>query len=273
MRQGPLLKASKLSFSYGRRSVLRDIGLEVDEGEMVGLVGPNGTGKTTLLKIIGGALKPDKGAVHLCGVNSSSLRPRDRAKMVAVVSQNATTPPGFTVLDMVLMGRNPHLALVQWEGARDLEVCRRAMELTDTWDFANRLLASLSGGERQRVFVARALAQEAPLLLLDEPTANLDLAQQVAIMDLVRCLQMERDGAVLLAMHDLTLAARYCGRIVMVYNGQTFAQGTPQEVLTSENISVVYRAPVQVIPHPEEGTPVVLPLRRKGRDSSVDWKG
>ena len=263
MRQGLMLKAESLAFSYGQRPVLQGINLEVNEGEVTGLVGPNGVGKTTFLKIISGTLKPREGFAKIRGTSISSLQPRDRATVVAMVSQNSTTPPGFTALETVLMGRNPHLRLLQWEGPDDIEICRRVMELTNTWDFAHRLVSSLSGGERQRVFIARALAQEAPLLLLDEPTANLDLAHQTEIMEMMCSLQMKRGGAILAAIHDLTLAAQYCQRIVMISNGGIFAQGTPKQVLTPENVSTVYGAPVYVVPHPQGGTPVVLPLGRR----------
>ena len=183
---------------------------------------------------------------------------------MSVVPQNPQLPKGFSVLDLVLMGRNPHLKLLQFEGRRDLEVASRAMELTETSHLATRALDTLSGGERQRAVVAMALAQEAQVMLLDEPTSSLDLAHQTGVMDLVKGIHRERGGAVLIAMHDLTLAAQYCHRLVMLAEGRSFAEGPPRDVLTEDNVSRVYGAEVRVLPHPVGGTPVVLPVSGRG---------
>ena len=244
------LHTEDLHLCYGANPILRGIGLEVKQGEMLGLVGANGAGKTTFLRIISGILKPQRGLVYLGEVNIRQLRPKDRATRVAMVPQDPAVPQGFTALEVVLMGRNPHLGLLQWEGVGDLNVCRRAMELTSTWDFSDRLISSLSGGERQRVFIARALAQEAHLLLLDEPTANLDIQHQFQIMELVRGLA-HQGLTVFAAMHDLSLAARFCSRLILLHQGRVLADGTPLQVLTPENLeqafgvrALVYTDPV-----------------------------
>ena len=254
------LRTEDLYFSYGTTAILQGISLEVREGEMLGLVGPNGAGKTTLLRIISGTLKPQTGEVYLDGANLRQLRPRDRARRVAMVPQNPAVPQGFTALEVVLMGRNPHLGLLQWEGAEDLEVCRRVMELTSTWEFAHRLISTLSGGERQRVFIARALAQEARLLLLDEPTAHLDIGYQADILDTIENIRREARITVVAAMHDLTLAAQYCNRMAALHQGIIFALGRPEEVLTPEVVSVAFGAEVSITKHPVHQTPVVLPV-------------
>ena len=254
-----MLVVENIAFEYGARHVLSGVDLEVRDGEMVGLVGPNGSGKTTLLRLISGVIHPSHGSVSIDGSDLSKLNSSQRARLVSVVPQNPQLPLSFGVLDLVLLGRNPHLKLLQFEGGTDVEIAVRAMEETDTYDLADRRLETLSGGERQRAVVAMALAQEAPVLLLDEPTSNLDLAHQVTIMDLVAGVQSRRGGSVLIAMHDLTLAARYCGRIVMLAEGRTYAEGPPDAVLTRENISRVYGAEVFVFPHPKWGSPVVLP--------------
>ncbi len=259
MNHQVLLRTEEVQFSYGTNHVLQRISLEVEEGEILGLVGPNGAGKTTFLRIISGALKPHNGEVYLNGARLRQLQPKDRARIVAMVPQNPAVPQGFTALEVVLMGRNPHLGLLQWEGPKDLDVCRRVMDLTNTWDFAHRLLSTLSGGERQRVFIARALAQEAPLLLLDEPTAHLDIGYQSGVLDMIDGIRKEARITVITAMHDLTLAAQYCDRMAALHQGTIYSLGQPDEVLNTELMSVVFGANVSIISHPVHGTPVVLP--------------
>ncbi len=263
-----MLKAENIHFAYGGSPVLQGLDLEALDGDLVGVVGPNGTGKTTLLRLISGVLSPSQGRVYVCGKDLALLNAAERARLVSVVPQSPMLPLSFRVLDLVLMGRTPHLKLLQWEGPRDLEIARKTMEMTDIWSLANRDIGSLSGGEKQRALVALALTQEAPVMLLDEPTSSLDLAHQTGIMDLVRSVQRDRGGAVVVAMHDLTLAAQYCDRIVILSEGHCFAQGTPDAVLTRENISRVYGAEVFILPHPQGATPVVLPVsegqRRNG---------
>ena len=254
-----MLIVEGVSFSYKNRPVLRSLDLEVGEREMVGVVGPNGSGKTTLLWLITGVLRAEGGRILVSRSDIGALRASERARLVAIVPQDSALPDGFKALDLVLMGRNPHLKLLQWEGRRDLEIARRAMESTDTLHLAGRPLGALSGGERQRTVVATALAQEAPVLLLDEPTSSLDLSHQSGVMALVRRVQRQRGGAVLVAMHDLSLAAQYCDRLVMIAEGRAYTTGVPDEVLTEENISRVYGASVSVMRHPATGTPVVVP--------------
>ena len=253
------VEARNIGFSYGRLGILDDVSFEVGPGEIVGLVGPNGSGKTTLLRVAGGTLAPQKGEVHIYGQQLLSLSPKDRARQVAMVHQNPAVPPGLTALDVVLMGRNPHLGLLQWEGRRDLEICYRMMGLTKTGKYAHRRVSSLSGGELQRVFIARALAQETPVLVLDEPTAHLDITYQTSVLDIVEKVRSEIGVSVLIAMHDLTLAGQYCDRIIALHNRSIYASGMPEEVLTAEVISEVFGAPVSVFRHPAYNTLVVLP--------------
>ena len=256
----PPLKATGIRFSYGRHVILHHISLEIGPGEIVGLVGPNGSGKTTFLRLISGALTPQEGKVCIQGRALPLLHPRDRARLVAMVQQNPTVPTGLTALEVVTMGRNPYLGLLQWEGPKDMDVCQRVMELTDTWEFADRLVSSLSGGELQRVFIARALAQETPVLILDEPTAHLDISYQTNIFDMIEKIRRDTGMSVLLAMHDLTLAAQYCNRIAALYQGNIFALGRPAQVLTPDVVSKVFGAPVSIVEHPVHKTPVVLPI-------------
>ena len=269
--ESPTLALENIWFSYGSSAVLQGLDLKVAPGEMVGLVGPNGTGKSTLLNIASRTLKPQRGRVLLGDVDVQEMSPRQKASRVSMVPQSPAVPNGFSCLEVVLMGRNPHLGLLQWEGPRDVEIVRHAMELTGTAEFASRPIASLSGGERQRVFIARALSQEAPLLLLDEPTAHLDIGYQPAVLDLIQQVRTETGVSVLAAMHDISLAAQYCQRIAVLHQGAVYAVGTPEEVVTAEIVSQAFGAEVAISHHPIHGTPVVLPIGRSAR--KVDTVG
>jgi len=257
----PRLSVEELTVAYssGGRDIvaLRDVTLHLEAGEMLGLVGPNGSGKTTFIRAVTGAVKPVSGAVRVGAVDVTLVSQRDLALQIAVVPQDPVLPPAFAALECVLMGRTPHLRLLQNEGPRDLEAARRAMTATDTWQFADRLLGELSGGEKQRVVVARALAQETPVLLLDEPTAHLDIGHQASVLRLVRDAARNDGKAVLAVVHDLTLAAQYCDRLVMLRSGAVVASGTPTQVLEVALLREVYGAAVDVFPHPVTGRPVV----------------
>ncbi len=239
---------------------LRDVSLQVGVGEMLGLVGPNGSGKTTLIRAVTKVVSPVSGGVRLCGADVGSLSQVEVARRVAVVPQEPLLPEAFTALECVLMGRTPHLRLLENEGAGDFEAARQAMVRTDTWELAERPVGELSGGERQRVVVARALAQETPVLLLDEPTAHLDIGHQASVLGLMRALCREEGKAVLAVVHDLTLAAAYCDRLVMLGAGGTVAaEGSAGEILRPELLAEAYGARVEVFPHPRTGRPVVAP--------------
>ena len=252
-----MLEVRGIEFGYRNGRVLNGLSLEAGAGEIVGILGPNGAGKTTLFRIITGVLRPSRGDVLVNGTSLFEMKMNRRARMVAAVPQNAHLPTGFTVLDVVMMGRNPHLGLLQWEGRHDLEVAAEAMLQTDTTHLAHRSVTELSGGEQQRVVLATALAQEASVLLLDEPTSNLDLAQQAKSLSLVREVCRATQGAVLVSMHDLTLAAQYCDRLVLLKEGRAWAEGTPQEVLTPENIEAAYGVRAAVFLNPITGVPMV----------------
>jgi iron complex transport system ATP-binding protein len=261
--RSPLLAVDGVTVAYksgGRELVaLRDVSLALQAGEVVGLVGPNGSGKTTLIRAVTGVVRPGAGRVLVEGADITRLRQRELARLVAVVPQDPVLPPAFNSLSCVLMGRTPHLRLLQNEGASDLNAARRAMLATDTWRLAHRLLGELSGGERQRVVVARALAQETAVLLLDEPTAHLDLGHQAGVLGLMRQCARDDGKAVLAVVHDLTLAARYCDLLVMLQGGTVVASGAPADVLTTELLHEVYGVSVDVFPHPVTGRPVVAP--------------
>jgi len=253
-----MIVAESISYSYRDLPVLRGVDIEVKRGEILGIVGPNGAGKTTLLKILSGILKPTSGAVLINGTNIFSMENTKRAQVISVVPQNAQIPDEITVMDTVLVGRNPHLGIFQWESALDYKIAREALRLTGLEDLSARPVRELSGGERQRTIVAMALAQSCPVMLLDEPVTSLDLQHQYSIMDLVNQLVNDRVECAVVSIHDLSLAGQYCDRLVMLSDGMVLVEGCPKEVLTEENILMVYGINVSVIPHPQTGTPVVL---------------
>jgi len=240
-----LLEAQAVAFAVEAKRILNGVSVTSGAGEFIGLVGPNGAGKTTLIKCISGLLAHSQGTVHLDGRDLARMSPRDVAQVVAHLPQNTFVDFGFTSLEVVLMGRNPHLGPFQLEGARDYEVARAGMKFTDTEWLSDREINTLSGGERQRVLIARALAQEPRLLLLDEPTANLDIQHQLQVMDLVRSL-VDDGLAAVAAMHDLNMASAYCDRIYVMSEGQVVASGTPAEVMLPGLIRQVFGVGVTI---------------------------
>lgn len=252
-----MLKIENLSVSYNSRQILHDISLSVQSGEILALIGPNGAGKSTLIRAASGVI-PASGHVRTNGDDFHSLDPMRRARYMAVVPQAISLPPAFTVWETVLMGRTPHLGFLGQTSAADEQFARRALERVHADTLADRRVGELSGGESQRVLLARALCQSTPILLLDEPTAHLDLQYQVSLLELVRKLVHEDKLAVLIALHDLNLAARYADRVALMVAGKITALGSPREVLTPELISHAYCLPVDVVENPLSGGPLVL---------------
>jgi cobalamin transport system ATP-binding protein len=253
---------SGVTAGYGARTVLRDVALRVAPGEMVGLVGPNGSGKTTIVRVASRGLRPGSGSVRVMGSDPYALPPRMAARLVAVVPQDAAPVFAYTVLEFVLMGRSPHLS--PWGGGRpeDWVRAREAMTRTGVQHLAERTLQDLSGGERQRVVLAQALAQDAPVLLLDEPTTHLDLRHVLDVLTLVRGLTRSQGTAVLAVFHDLNLAAAYCDRICALADGRVVARGAPADVLTATLLREVFEVEADVLPSPATGLPVIVPSRR-----------
>ena len=251
------IRARDVWVSYGERVVLNGLDLSVEKGSFVALAGPNGVGKSTLLRLVSGVISPSRGKIEVAGQDILTLSTRERARLVSVVPQDPELPHGAPAIEVVLMGRNPHLGLLSWEGDSDVQTAVEAMRMTYTEDLLDRSVDELSGGERQRVAIAIALAQQTPFILLDEPTANLDLAYQPAIMELMRRL-VSSGKTILAAVHDLTLAAQFCDRVVLMSGGASLSTGTPEETLTEENIRAVYGADVRIMEHPETGKPVIV---------------
>ena len=256
----PALAFEAVEFRYARAPVLRGLSVEVRSGEFVGLLGPNGSGKTTLLRLITGAVRPQRGAVFVDGRPRDAVPRRALARRIALVPQQLEVAFDFTVEELVLLGRAPHVRWLRGETAADRAAARAAIAQTDVVDLAGRLFRSLSGGERQRVVLAMALAQEPRILLLDEPTNNLDIAHQAALFDLVRRLNREAGLTVLAAIHDLNLAALYCDRLLLLHHGVLVADGPPAAVLTEDRLARYYGARARVFPHPVTGRPQVALL-------------
>jgi len=236
-----LLNVDGIECRYGSVKILENISLTVKEGDFVGILGPNGSGKTTLLKSVSRTLKPYKGTILLDKTDIYSMKSVDLAKHMAIVPQESSIGFSFSALDIVLMGRNPHMKRFQMESEKDLSIVKKAMLRTNTWYLADRPINELSGGEKQRVVIARALAQEPKILLLDEPLTHLDMINQLEIMDLVKELCVKEGIIVLAVIHDLNLAARYCTSALLLKGATVFAAGTLDEVLTSENIKTVFQ--------------------------------
>lgn len=252
------LEVQSVRLGYGDNVVVRDLTFRVMPGEMVGLIGPNGSGKSTIIKALSRVISPSSGQIFLDGKDISQISRGDLARLIGVVPQMPLLPSAFTAFEIVLMGRNPHLGLFRYEGARDMAITWQAMGRTATQSLAKRRVGELSGGEIQRVVVARVLAQEPKSILLDEPTANLDISHQVEILDLIKNLCLENNLTVVVALHDLNLASQYCNRLILINNGRVHARGTPSEVINSKNIKEVYGAEGCVYAHPVNGLPAVL---------------
>jgi iron complex transport system ATP-binding protein len=252
------LRLDGITLSYGSRMVLKDINLEVQPGEIAGVIGPNGSGKSTLIRSIAKTIAPVSGRIFIDGYTIDRMSSSELARIVAVMSQNTKLPDLFTAFELVLMGRTPHLGLFRYESKNDMDIVKKAMDDTNTAHLAFRHVNELSGGEKQRILLARALAQEPSILLLDEPTANLDINNQVETLDLIRRLCRDQKLIVLIALHDLNLAAQYCDRLAILYGGAIYKQGTPEEVVNADIIKTVYGADVLVYPHPVNNLPATL---------------
>ncbi|MCJ7537524.1 MAG: ABC transporter ATP-binding protein [Anaerolineales bacterium] len=253
-----MLRIRSISVSYGEIEILHELSLDVNTGEVVSLIGPNGAGKTTMMRAISGVIPIQSGSVHVDDEDLSVTPIAERARLLAVVPQARKLPPEYTVQHAVLMGRTPYLGWLGNPSPGDIEKVQWAIDRTRLSELANRRVDELSGGEQQLVLVARALAQDAPVMLLDEPTAHLDLRHQATILDLVHSLARERGLAVLMSLHDLNLVSIFSDRIALLDDGNILAVGKPKEVINQQYLSKVYQVPLDIIPHPHRDIPIVL---------------
>lgn len=268
-----MLRLGNVDADYGVRRVLHQVSLELEAGEMIGVAGPNGAGKSTLVRLLSKVISPTGGEIWLDGVEYRRISRPALARQVAVVPQAPLLPPAFTAMDLVLLGRTPHLGLLARESNRDRRIAQDALEATQALHLAGRRLGELSGGERQRVVIARALAQQPRLLLLDEPTAFLDIGSQLAVLELVRNLNQTQAMTVLAVFHDLSLAAQYCDRMILFGEGRIRAAGSAETVLRPDLLRELYGVEVAILAHPRTGRPLVVPLGAASAESAFEPAG
>ena len=259
-----MLEARKISVNYDEREAVADVSLRADAGRMIAIIGPNGAGKSTVLRALNGSVRLSRGEVLLDERRIDSYARRAVARQIAVVAQEADLRFPVTVLEFVLGGRYAWSNAWGWETERDIEIARRVLRESALEDFADRLMNELSGGERQRVILARALATEAKIFLLDEPTANLDLAHQATMLALVRARCDRGDTAAVVVTHDVNLAAEFADRVVLMKEGRTIATGSPREALSPELLKRIFDLQVLVDTHPISGAPRITPVH--------DWR-
>lgn len=253
----PILKLHNIGFKYEDNEVLRGIDLDVNAGEILGILGPNGSGKSTLLRVMDGVLKPQGGEIFINGKSYDSFKRSLLAREVAMVAQEHHFRFTFSCIEVVLMGRFPHLKRLQFEDHTDFKIAVESLKATHALEFAERSIHDLSGGEKQRVLIARALAQEPRVILLDEPTSFLDLKFKREVFKLISSLSKEKKLGVAIVSHDIDLVAQYCSKIILLKNGTVYRTGDPEAVITSENIEDVYECPVLVDQNPLSGRPRV----------------
>ena len=255
-----LMKLENISFTYETLPVLRDLSISIWESNFIGLIGPNGSGKSTLLKIMGAILKPDSGSIQFKESLLSRINKKHFAQSVSWIPQDHPMVFPFKVSEIVLMGRHPYLSPLSFESEEDFEISRRAMETTMTYQFADRYFNEISGGEKQRVMIASALAQNPEMMLLDEPTAALDLKYQIQILSILKNLNAGHKMTLIMAMHDLNLASKFCNRLILLNEGQIVRDGTPEQVLEKNILEQVYGIEVDLVSNTIDGSIMVHPV-------------
>jgi len=252
------LSISNLSWSYSDKKILDQVTVDIKGSTFTGIIGPNGSGKTTMAKLVSKLLPVDKKTVYVDMEDLSSIKIKQLAKSMALVPQSSAINYDLTVYDVVALGRTPHLKRFQQESQSDHDLIQSVMEETDTWQYRDRLIHQLSGGERQRVIIARALAQEPQILILDEPVTYLDVHHQIQVMALIKSLAEKRKITIVTILHDLNHAIKYCDHVIMLQAGKIFDHGHPSQVMTQENIKSVYGIDVYMIEHPVTKQPMVI---------------
>src|SRR3989338_1545202 len=253
-----ILEFDKVFGGYGKEIVLEDISFNLNPGEFLGIIGPNGSGKSTLLRLMSRAILPARGKIRFKNRDMTDIKLRDLSREVAFVAQDTVINFSFTVWEIVLMGRIPHLGRLQFQTKKDFKFAEKSLSFTDSLHLKNKKIDHLSSGERQRIILAKALTQEPVLLFLDEPTSHLDIGHQVQILNLLKRLNRQTNLTIVMVLHDLNLASSYCGRLILLKEGKIFKDGTPDEVLTYQNIEAVYKTVVVVNKNPHSGKPYIV---------------
>lgn len=261
-----LIEAFGIKCGYEGREVLKGVTISLSPGELIGLLGPNGAGKSTLIKVLSKVLKPIAGTIYVEGEDIESLSFKEAAKRIGVVPQEISLDYKFTVYDVVMMGRNPYISRFKGETTLDREIVIESMKATNILEFADRSITELSGGEKQRVILARALAQQPKILLLDEPTSHLDISYQIEMLNLIKRLVKEKNIGALSAIHDPNLASQFCDKIILIKDGKIYDFGSPKDVLTSKNLKEVFNVDVIVKQHPIYDSIYILPLAKISKE-------
>lgn len=260
---GSLLTINNLTGGYHKEAIIKGLSLKIEKGDFIGIIGPNGSGKTTLLRLISRVLVPYQGSISLEEKDIYGMDLKTFCRKVAFVTQDTAINFPFTALEIVLMGRIPHLRRMQAETKKDFTIAEISLSATDALNLKEKKIDELSSGERQRVIIAKALAQEPVLLFLDEPTSHLDIGHQIQILDLLKKLNREKGLTIAMVLHDLNLASEYCNRIVLLNDGRIFKEGSPETVLTYQNIEAVYKTIVVVEKNPITAKPFVILVSRQ----------
>ncbi len=254
-----LIETKDLTFAYAEKPVINDISLNFQAGEFTGVIGPNGSGKSTLLKLIGGILPSPSETVFFKNRELSHYKKKELAVSIAWIPQEKQMAFSFKVIDIVLMGRHPYLSPLSFEGKDDYQIAEDAMRQTQVLEFAQRSFNEISGGEKQRVMIASAISQKPEVMLLDEPTSALDIKYQIEVLSILKRLNEQENKSLILAMHDLHLASKFCKRLVLLKEGRVFCEGIPAEVLKKEILEEVYEVKVKIFQDDEDGSLIVVP--------------
>ncbi|WP_026477748.1 heme ABC transporter ATP-binding protein [Alkaliphilus transvaalensis] len=264
------ISAKTITFKYDENIIINQLSFEIKKGSFITIIGPNGSGKSTLLKLIAANLSPDDGTILINQRQLVDFKMKDLAKEVAVVPQDTNVSFDFDVFDIVLMGRNPHLKRFQKESDEDFKIVREAMERTGTWHLRERRINEISGGERQRVIIARALAQQPKMILLDEPTSSLDIHHQIEVLELLKGLNREKKVTIVAVLHDMNLAARYSSEVMLLHHGSIVTMGNTEDVMTVENLQRAYEMEMVIQRNRYTNSLEVIPLARKVKQEEVN---
>ncbi len=260
-----LLRVNNLSGGYTKAPVIKNVSFDVRKGDFLGIIGPNGSGKSTLLRLISKVLHPQEGSIVFEDKDITKIKLKELCRKIAFVPQETLINFSFTVWEIVLLGRTPHLKRLQFESSRDLVIAKDALLSTDSLQLEAKQINQLSAGERQRVIIAKALAQEPILLLLDEPTSHLDIGHQIQILDLLKRLNSQTNLSIVIVLHDLNLASEYCNKLILLDQGRISKEGKPSEVLTYQNIEAAYKTTVVVKENPISAKPYVVLVSKENK--------